>query len=327
MHPIDQSFTTPLLATTTDGVEIAWSRGASVGDASAPQLWAVTAGGDAAPSLVYDDPNHDATLLPIAVWRGHFAWVEERAASAGGWSVWYLERAGGQPVLVDQGVSPDWPLPAIALDDTQLVWTAVHIEGKTATSTIGAMDLATQRQSVIRSSPATQLQFTWPSLANDQLVYATMAGSVMSERHVALHDFGAHGADRQLDPSGARASVPAFNGSTVVWMDADNEFDWGSLVLYSMGTQQSVSVPYLGDEPYVSYPSVGRRFVAAWAWDNTRFWLYDLVEQRPVLVEQFDLAGGFGDLRPVVAGDLLVWIRGYADDSHPLQLLWASLPH
>lgn len=323
IHAIGQKYTTPVLATATDGTEIAWSRGAGAGDVSAWQLWAVAATGGSVPRLVYSDPQHDAQLLPIAVAAGGYAWVEQRASAPGEWWLWYLAPDNTHPIQLDHGTSPDWPLPSIALGGGRLVWAAVHASGSTPTSELISMNLASSNEDVLRSAPADQLVFTWPSIAANRLTYATVQGGVGGVRHVMQHDFDHGGPDRQLDDDG-RASLPASSDTSVVWKSADSEYNWGDLIVYLLGGGPTRVA--FGNEQSINYPSVGERYVAAWAWDDTQLWVYDLRSRRSTLIEEFPPTSPSGDVRPMVADDLLVWLRAPQTEDGQLTLMWARLP-
>lgn len=323
---VDQAYTTPMLATATDGRWIAWSRGADPDGDHATEAWLMEAGAPDAPRRVYDDPHGDAQLSIVAVSGGALAWVESRDSAPGQWWVWYLAAGGGQPVEVDHVTVAGFSQPIVALDGGHVVWTRTARRGGADTSEIASLDLAKGTRATLRSEPAARTEFVWVSLAGGKLAYATIGdGDAGSPRHVWLRDLAAPaGSDRQLDTSG-RAALPATSGETVVWKEADNEYDDGSLVAYSIADGRTSDLAF-GDEQGENYPVVGSRFVAAWLRDDTSFWVYDLVERRAVLIERFNPSGPVSDVRPSVAGDLLVWIRGMRDDSRPLQLVWARLP-
>ncbi len=323
---VDQASTTPMLATATDGRWIAWSRGAAADSATATEVWLMEAGAPEPPRRVYADPHRDAQLSIVAVSGGGLAWVESRDSSPGQWWIWYLAPGGGQPVEVDHITVAGFSQPIVALDSGHLVWTRTARRGGADASEIACLDLATGARATLRSEPAARTQFVWVSLAGGKLAYATMGdGDAGSPRHVWLRDLAAPaGSDRQLDTSG-RAALPATNGQVVVWKEAANEYDDGMLVAYSIADGRTSDLLF-GDEPGENYPIVGRRFVAAWLSDDTSLWIYDLAEQKADLIERFNPAGPVSDVRPLAAGDLLVWIRGTWDDSRPLQLVWARLP-
>ncbi len=323
---VDQAYTTPMLATATDGRWIAWSRGATPDSTHATEVWAMEAGGPDAPRRVYADPHRDAQLSIVAVSGGGLAWVESRDSAPGQWWIWYLAAGGAQPVEVDHVTVAGFSQPIVALDGGHLVWTRTARRGGADVSEITSLELATGARATLRSEPASRTEFVWVALAGGKLAYATIGdGDAGSPRHVWLRDLAAPGGiDRQLDASG-RAALPATNGQVVVWKEAANEYDEGSLVAYSIADGRTSDLAF-GDESGENYPVVGARFVAAWLGDYTNLWVYDLAGRKAVLLESFPSAGPLMDVRPVVAGDLLVWIRGMYDDSRPLQLVWARLP-
>jgi hypothetical protein len=77
----------------------------------------------------------------------------------------------------------------------------------------------------------------------------------------------------------------------------------------------------------VNYPSAGGRFVAWWGADSFRLNLYDLARDEPRLVAVNSTVSQESELRPHLAGDLLVWRHVHAfDEDDPGELRYAFLP-
>ncbi len=133
----------------------------------------------------------------------------------------------------------------------------------------------------------------------------------------------------RLDTSD-RATNPVLAGDLVIWKEADegfSMFNWGRLYRRDIGGA-SAELLDTGPHDYANYPSLGARFVAWWAADAFQFVVYDLLEDRPRLVERYTAASGANVLRPHVAGDLLVWlyVEGEGGSAGHAELRYAFLP-
>lgn len=126
----------------------------------------------------------------------------------------------------------------------------------------------------------------------------------------------------RLDASG-RAAEPAIVGNTVVWKEADDVFNYGTLAIHSLATGETRMVSS-APQPGIKSPSIGNRYVAFWGIDDTAFLLYDLklAQVVPVFRLAPDSPVG-GAFRVEVAGDLLVWVQGTEDRA---LIGWGRLP-
>ncbi len=331
-HSISQKLTTPLLEVRTDGTQICWSAGPEAKGNFAPDLYCYRPGGRVA--KVFANPNRDSNLSVIAVAKSWYAFAEqnERVFGAGGWRLWLLH-AGSSPIEVDRtdgpgGMQP--PPPSIALTDRWLVWATFHQGTEGPRSLLRAIDLSTLVKRTLDEGAFERIQFWFPSLDGDRLAYGTVEQSGTSEDwHVYLASMTATWHPARLDNGGA--AQPVLTGGTVIWKQGgDGVFDWGALTRYSIATGDTVSISF-DPQPAVDYPSAGSRFAAAWGRDDTKFYLYDLSENRLARIIELDPHSTTGYVRPTVSGRLVAVIRGTTDPSHPqdsdvLQLLWAELP-
>ena len=335
VHPIAQQYTTPMLDAQTDGHEIVWSTGAANASAgAAPDLYRYVPDGPP-PAPAFQNPHRDSLLETIAVRNGHYAFVEANRAlyGVGGWRVWFLPGAGLKPVAVDTSDGPGGatsPVPFLALTDDQLVWTAVHKTSTGLRYQLRSYSIGSRTTRDLQSSNPARAEYWFPfASADGRLVYGTVEHSGTSDEafHVYLFDLGATGTTpRRLDDTG-RAAMPVISGDTVVWKQTSgNVFNWGVLVRRSLGQAATTPITFEA-QVGLNYPSVGNRFLAAWGEDDTDFEIFDLAKNTPLLIERYKPTAPQGVVRPVVAGDLLIFIRGSTDPSRSdLQLCWAWLP-
>jgi hypothetical protein len=103
--------------------------------------------------------------------------------------------------------------------------------------------------------------------------------------------------------------MPVLTGDSVLWKEGANIFSSGQLVRDLLPDGPTTELTF-GTWSGVLYPSAGRRFVTAWGWDTTQFYVLDLTTNQAVLLEDFPPTGPLNDVRPYIAGDLLVWSRG-----------------
>jgi hypothetical protein len=118
------------------------------------------------------------------------------------------------------------------------------------------------------------------------------------------------------------------SGDTVVWKKVvDNVTNWGNaLVSYSLSSRQARQEA-LPDQPNVDTPSIGNRYVAVWGMDPTKFELLDCATGGPLLLDKSAASSPLLYVRPVIAGDLVVFsVANYDDQTLPLQLSWMYLP-
>jgi hypothetical protein len=339
IHQIPQSFTTPLLDVTTDGNQIIWSRGipGTATSPGSPNLYEYTVG-QPSPSLVYADADTTATLSPIAVSSTGYAFVEEfsRGGSDIGWRLFYLPHSGQHPIQVETSESDpatfNGLIPQITLTKRYLVWTAVHDVNGSGETYLRAYSLDTGKTTTLQSALASKTEYWFPNADDsNRLVYSTVEYSAARPTgafHVYfVADISTPAQPRQLDTDGD-ATDPVISGDTVVWKQVvDNVTNWGNaFTSYSLSSRQARHEA-LPDQPNFATPSIGNRYVAVWGMDPTKFELFDCETGGPLLLDKSTAESPLLYVRPVVAGDLLVFsVANYTDQTLPLQLSWMYLP-
>ncbi len=334
IHKIPQSETTALMDATTDGHEIVWSRGpADSTSGAAPDMYSFKPG-IAGPTLIFRDSDAGVQLSPLAVHSGRYAFVEVFNRPGGGdqsgWRLWYISASGQKPIMVDTSESDPATfasvVPQISLTDSALIWTAVHLVNGKTNYFLRSYSTQTLKTSNLLASAAATTEYWFPN-ADDQgrLVYGTVEYAPPDAApafHVYLADLTKTPLQpRRLDAAG-NAANPVLTGGEVIWRTVtSNISDWGQAIRFSLssGTTSAVSFQY---ETKLQYISAGGRFLAPWFWDNTVFELFDLATNKPVLVKKYDPTSSSAVVRPVAAGNLVIFIIGEDPPGSPLQLCW-----
>lgn len=331
IHKIPQSDTTLLLDATTDGHEIVWSRGSA--SQGVPDLYSFTPGA-AKPTLVFRDSDRDAQLSPLAVHNGRYAFVElfnrGGAGPESGWRLWYIGALGDKPIVVDSTetdpVSFSSLLPQISLTDSALIWTSVHMVDGKAQFFLRSYSTQSHRTLNLLDSQAAKTEFWFPN-ADDQgrLVYGTVEYATpggTSTFHVYLGDLTKSPFQpRRLDPAGEAAN-PVLHGDEVIWRTvAGNVNDWGQAIRFSLTTGATSTVNF-ESQTKLQYITAGNEFLAAWFWDNTELEVFDLATGEPVLINKYEATSTSSLVRPIAAGDLVIFIIGDDPPGSDLQLCW-----
>ena len=329
---IDQSFTTPALEYRSTGSYLIWSSGARVSKTAevAPDLFGSTPGGSV--SLLYDNPNRDSSLDYVGGAGTQVAFIEtnERVFGRGGWKLWYLSGPGTQPTEIDHGMGGQ--LPFFALSGSRLVWTAVH--GQPGQSQLLLVDLATMKHRILLSADPAHTQYWFPSIDGSHVVFGTVelsADGLSDQRHIYLLDADAPSPPTRLDSS-TSASEPVIHGDDVVWKESDRSLNFlvaGSLLRYSLATSLTIPItlPTVTGLGFTN-PSIGNRFVAAWAQSLRDVYLLDV--RTDAFLKIIDLGPETTSpptdavSRPHLAGDLLAYVFGPAVGD--LELRWVMLP-
>jgi len=315
----------------TDGDEIVFSSG-PIADPlmTAPDLYRYDRDSGAREAL-FVNPNRDSNLLPVAVFRGRYAFAEinSRLYGENGWALWYMDSRYVKPRLLDQADAHQEipsPLPIMALSDRWIVWQAFHQTADGERSQLLSVAVPDGPTRILFSArPDTERQYWNPAIDGDRLVYCVVDYSASrTPRYIYQLDLAETPPNPvRLDNSG-RAVTPAIQGDLVVWKEADDVFDWGVITLHVLSSGQESRVT-LGTQQELNYPSVGDRFVAAWGRDYGVLYIYDLAARQPVLIEEQPDAPNAGSVRPLVDGNLLLW-TSFTDPQGGLQLKWAALP-
>lgn len=330
IHEVPGTVTELLQDYRTDGKEIIFSSGPlDDPQMTAPDLYRYNrATGEA--EVVFVNPDRGSNLLPVAVSDGQYAFAElnERLYGPDGWGLWYMSSDQATPRLLDQSDREQEmpsPIPLMAMSGGWLVWQAFH---QTAVGPLSQLLLAElpngDKQILFSADPVAEAQYWTPALDGDRLVYCKVDYSQPdTPRYVYLLDLGEpDDAPRRLDSSG-RAVTPAISGDNVVWKEADDVFDWGKVAGVSL-VDGTLIHPSFGRQTELNYPAVGNRFVSAWGRDYGVVYIYDLERHEAVLVEEWPQSPPAISVRPLVGGDLLLWVSSIEPDD-TLHLKWADL--
>jgi hypothetical protein len=182
-----------------------------------------------------------------------------------------------------------------------------------------------QKQVLLSARPDTEAQYWTPSIDGDHLVYSVVDYSKPdTPRYVYLMDLADRApTPRRLDTSG-RAVTPAIYGDSVVWKEADDVFEWGTITLFSLATGTARKLTF-GIQQQLNYPSVGGRFVAAWGRDYGSVYVYDLERDKALLIEHWPASPPAASVRPLIGGDLLLWVSS-TEPQGSLHFKWVGLP-
>jgi hypothetical protein len=331
---LDQSFTTPVLEYRSTGTYLVWSSGARADqDANvAPDLFGSKPGGPA--SLLYDNPIRDSRLELVGGDGDRIVFVEDNGHvfGPGRWKMWYLANPGGVAQLIDEGAGN---LPFFDLSGARLVWTVMG--GESTESQLWLLDLETMERRLLESAHADVTQYWFPSIDGHLVVYGALeltADGQGEERHIYLLDVDGEMTPRRLDASlegsGFGPSQPDIQRDTVVWKESTLQESFlveGRLVRYSLRTGEVAPLTLTPGHERYTFPSIGNRYVTAWAGYDRALYLADLETGRPLKIldlgpieaDQHDSVGTIADL----AGDLLAYVYGPANGD--LELRWIIL--
>jgi hypothetical protein len=313
-----------MLLDSTDGREVVWSNGRT-GEQWAPDLYGWIPG-ETAPTLIFRDPNRNAQLNTVAVYHGKYVFEElfTNPDDTSGWRLWYVESRGAAPVLLDSNANDPQglPVPGIwpALTDAQVTWPAVHQVGGQVLWSLRSYDFRWKTTRTLVGAPERQTEFWFPN-ADDRgrLAYSTVEyGPDHDPTNATYHVYLANLADdpikpRQLDADG-RAGEPvlAGDGDTVIWKSvAPPQWvgAWADLYRYSLRTGKTEQILFEG-QASVSYQMAGNRYVAGWEWNSNLLVAYDLETNGSLVIEKYDARSPWVLTRAIVAGDMIVFIRG-----------------
>lgn len=303
----------------------------------APDLWRYTPG-DNEPELLFANPERDSVLALVeGDGTGAYAFVEQntRTLGAGGWRLWYLAAGSETTAFVDEGDVADGLLPFFALSEDRIVWAVLHQQGDEVESQLIEMRLPDGEPRVLVTLPAVDAQVLYPSLDGDRLVYSVMTvnteGTALTSE-VFLIDLSAAPESGETLSAGDNAFMPVIHGDWVVWQRPllDSPLNGGELIAYSLRSGERHEIVLDAPGTPLNYHTVGNRYVAAESEVVDRLYLYDLHDRQTVLIEDLgDAPEGERqavDVRPRVAEDLLVFVRGSDFANVDLILKWAALP-
>jgi hypothetical protein len=334
---LDAELTDTILEFASDGASILFSSGMAVDAASnaAPDLWRVQAGSDEPPELLWRNPARDHSIVKVAGDLGMAAFAEIPLDGSRAWNLWLIPRHEEKAILLDAhpgDADVSSLVPSFSVQEQTVVWTAFDVGPDGPVSQLLMARAPGWEPTLLLERDAARRELWFPSLygsrvAFSEVVYAPDRNS--DRRRVYLLDLAAPGAaPLRLDHSDL-ATMPILVEGTVIWKEADpgfSMFNWGLLWRHDIG---GPGPSRLDTTPvdYVDNPSAGSRFVAWWSADAFTFVVYDLLEDRPRIIERYTGDSQANVLRPHIAWDLLVWLyaEGETGDGFA-EIRYAFLP-
>lgn len=316
---LDPALTHPLLEFASDGAAVLFSSGVA-GDAraeAAPDLWAYRPGTDAAPRMVWRNPERDRSIVGIRGDLGTVAFVEMPVTGERAWNLWLIHAPGADPLLLDSHPGDEAVsslIPSLAVHAGRVAWTAFDRGPSGPVSQLVVARAPDWTPRVLEERPAGEAELWLPSLHGSRLAYVEVRYSAdrsSDERRVYLADLDDPGSTpRRLDGSG-RATMPLVSTDEIFWKEVDagfNMFSWGTMMRHVPATAETRPLSIRPQE-YVNYPSIGSRFIAWWGADTFDFGVYDLERDHPRLIQRHAHETEVNVVRPFVANDLLVWLE------------------
>ena len=337
VRSLDPGLTDTILTFASDGESIVFSSGAAAdaGRGAAPDLWRVSAFSDDPPEIVWRNPARDHAIVTIAGDLGTIAFVDIPLDGSRAWDLWLIPRSTDEAILLDThpgDESVSSLVPSFSVAESTIAWTAFDIGPDGPISQLLLARGPGWEPEVVLERPARRAELWFPSLGTERIVYSEVTYSDDREsdaRAVHLLELGIAGAAPvRLDDSD-QGTMPLLIGDTVIWKEADpgfSMFNWGRLWRRDLDGPGPRPLD-TGPAEYVNYPSAGSRFVAWWSADAFTFGVYDLLEDRPRVIETYADSSGANVLRPHIAWDLLAWlyVEGEGPDSRA-ELRYAVMP-
>ena len=186
-HTIPSRFTDPIGPMRSLGTEIIWG---------SETLWRYEPEAAKPEALFTAEPDEYISIVN----GGAAGYVFVTNKRIGGydapnrWRMWYLDRNGGEPVLLDANDHDTLPSPYFAIDDRRIVWTAFHGLAEDARSELHLVEIDDlEHPTTLLSSPAIDLSVWLPVLHGDELWYGVNrndwnAGAV--HPHIEMIDLG-----------------------------------------------------------------------------------------------------------------------------------------
>ena len=322
VRSLDPQTTDAILAFASDGRSILFSAGLSNDAAheAAPDLWRIHADAEdpePEPELVWRNPSRDHSIVRLAGDLGSAIFVEIPLDGSRSWNLWLIPQGAEEAILLDSHPGDEAVsslVPSFSIQESTVAWTAFDVGAAGPVSQLLVAHGPEWRPSVLQERPAAEAELWLPSFHAGRLAYSEIrynADRSTDTRGVYVLDLrSADEEPRRLDRSD-RATMPLLVGDTVLWKEADrgfSMFNWGTLWRSDTG---GGNIGRLDTTPqdYVNYPSAGTRFIAWWGANAFEFGVYDLVEERPRLMERHAAGSQTNVLRPHIAGDLLAWLH------------------
>ena len=334
---LDPELTDTILEFVSDGTSIVFSSGMAedAGPRAAPDLWRVEAGLDEPPELLWRNPSRDHSIVKIAGDLGMVAFVDVPLDGSRAWDLWLIPRHEREAILLDThpgDAEVSGLVPSLSVQEQTVVWTAFDLGPEGPVSQMLTASAPTWEPELLLERDAARRELWFPSLygarvAFSEVIYAPDRST--DRRRIYVLDLGAPGAKPSRVDHSDRATMPLLADETVIWKEADpgfSMFNWGRLSRRDLGGAGS-SLLDTAPVDYVNYPSAGSRFVAWWSADAFTFVVFDLLEDRPRVIEQYTAATQANVLRPHVAWDLLVWLYAEGETADGFaEIRYAFLP-
>jgi hypothetical protein len=334
---LDPELTDTILEFASDGTSILFSSGLAEDAASnaAPDLWRIEAGSDQPPELLWRNPARDHSIVKLAGDLGMFAFVDIPLDGSRAWDLWLIPRHEEEAILLDTHPGDEEVsslVPSFSVQEQTIAWTAFDIGPDGPVSQMLVARAPEWEPMLLLERPAAERELWFPSLHGTRVAFCEVVYSpdrTTDQRHVYLLDLAAPEAEPVRVDHSDLATMPILIEDTVIWKEADpgfSMFNWGLLWRHDIGGRGPVRLA-TAPVDYVDSPSAGSRFVAWSAADSFQFVVYDLLEDRPRVIERYTAAEQANVLRPHIAWDLLVWLyaEGETSDGYA-ELRYAFMP-
>ena len=334
---LDPELTDTILEFASDGTSILFSSGLAEDAASnaAPDLWRVDPRADGPPELLWRNPARDHSIVKLGGDLGLFAFVDIPLDGSRAWDLWLIPRGEEEAILLDTHPGDETVsslVPSFSVEEQTVVWTAFDSRPGGPVSQMLVARAPDWEPELLLERSAAERELWFPSLRGARVAFCEVVYSpdrTTDQRHVYLLDLGAPATEPvRLDHSDL-ATMPVLVEDAVIWKEADpgfSMFNWGLLWRHDLG---GPGPRRLDTAPvdYVDTPSAGSRFVTWSAADTFQFVVYDLLEERPRVIESYSVAEQANVLRPHLAWDLLVWLyaEGETADGYA-EIRYAFLP-
>ena len=334
---LDPELTDSIYEFVSDGESILFSSGFADDAArgASPDLWRFRVHADDPPEVLWRNPARDHAIVKIAGDLGTVGFVDIPRDGEQAWNLWLIPRHEDEAILLDThpgDAEVSGLVPSFSIQESTIVWTAFDRGPEGPVSQLLLARAPDWEPMLLRERPAREAELWFPSVYGSRLVFCEVvysADRASDTRSVHLLELGDLDAEPMRLSHSDLATMPLLAGGTVIWKEADpgfSMFNWGRLWRYEIGGPGPVRLSTAPLE-YVNYPSAGSRFVAWWSADAFQFVVYDLLEDRPRVIESYTGGSGANVLRPQIAWDLLVWlyVEGEGPDSYA-ELRYAIMP-
>ena len=334
---LDPELTDSILEFASDGESIIFSSALAddAGRGAAPDLWRVRAGSDEPPELLWRNPDRDHSIVKLGGDLGMVAFVDIPLDGSRAWDLWLIPRHQEEAILLDThpgDADVSSLVPSFSVQETTIAWTAFDRGPDGPVSQLLWARAPEWKATLLLERPAAEAELWFPSLYGVRLAFCEVvysADRTTDTRTVYLLELGMPDPEPQRLSHSDHATMPILVGETVIWKEADpgfSMFNWGRLWRSETGGPGPTRLDTAPIE-YVNYPSAGSRFVAWWAADAFTFGVYDLLDDRTIVIEVYTGASGANVLRPHIAWDLLVWlyVEGEGPDSYA-ELRYVFMP-